>query len=586
MIIDARQALRLCSRPLLYCGLFSLFINILMLTVPLYSLQVFDRVLAGRSVETLVMLSIVAIGALGVHAALEVVRSRILVHMGNWLDRTLGPAILGQTIEASALNRSRTGMQGLRDLSGLRGFLTGPTIFTLFDAPWVPIYIGVVYLVHPLMGMTALVGAVLLFLIGLANDWATRTPIQTANKVALRQQQGAEAGARNAEVIEAMGMLPQLLKRWGREGEQVIALQSLASHRAGLISGITKFVRLAVQVALMGVGAWLALSHEVTPGAMIAGSIIMGRALAPVEQLIGSWRALVGARQSYAQLNELLGARPLARGTTRYPDPKGLLAVEGVSFVPPGGSKPVLHRVSFQLQPGESLGIVGPSGAGKSVLARLLTGVWPANAGKVRLDGIDVFGWDRADFGRHVGYLPQDVELFAGTVKENIARLGEADDADVIAAAQAANAHELILRLPKGYDTDIGEAGALLSGGQRQRVALARALYGNPRFLVLDEPNSNLDSEGEMALVQALTAAKERGATIVVIAHRMNVLSFVNKILVMKQGQAELFGPRGEVLARLQPRPMPVAAQPQSQVPSQPQARLASAPPPPSAAEA
>ncbi|WP_207461648.1 type I secretion system permease/ATPase [Azospirillum sp. SYSU D00513] len=565
MVKDAHQALRLCTRPSLCVGLFSFFINVLMLTVPLYSLQIFDRVLGGRSEETLVMLTIVAVGALAVHAALEVVRSRILVHIGNWLDRTLGPSILSQAIEGSATGRGRTGIQGLRDLQSLRGFLTGPTIFTVFDAPWVPVYMGVVYLVHPLMGMTALVGAVPLFMVGLLNDWATRAPIQMANKVATRQLQSAESGARNAEVIDAMGMLPQIVNRWRQEGEQVIALQATASHRAGLIGGATKFLRSAIQIALMAVGAWLALNQEVTPGAMIAGSIIMGRALAPVEQLIGSWRALAGARQSYAQLNELLRAKPLMRGTTRYPAPAGMLSVENLSFVPPGSSKPVLNGVSFRLLPGESLGVVGPSGAGKSVLARLLTGVWPATAGKVRLDGVDVFSWDRADFGRHVGYLPQDVELFAGTIKENIARLDDAEDAaedaDVIAAAQAANAHDLILRLPKGYDTDIGEAGALLSGGQRQRVALARALYGNPRFIVLDEPNSNLDSEGEAALTEALTAAKERGATIIVIAHRMNVLTSVDKILLVKQGRIELFGPRAEVLARLQPRPVPVATQ-------------------------
>ena len=556
-IKDARDVIAASKRAFRIVAAFSFVVNLLMLTVPIFTMQVYDRVLGSRSEDTLFALVFITVFCLGILAAVDNVRSRVLIHISSWMDNALGKSILTTSIQAAALHRDVNNVQGLRDLNTLRNFAAGATIFNFFDVPWVPLYIAVVYLIHPALGLVATFGAAILFFLAITNDRATRKPLMEANRLAIQQTQSAESGVRNAEVVEAMGMLDSLVDRWARDNATVQAIQEVASQKASNIAAVTKFFRLLIQVALLGFGVFFALEHIITPGAMMAGSIIMGRALAPIEQMIGSWKGFIGARDSYNRLNTLLG-RDLGqlRGKTQYPRPQGRLTCEGVSFANRNTPRPILRNVTFTLEPGQAMGLIGASAAGKSTLARLLVGVWPANAGKIRLDGVDVFTWDRSDFGKYVGYLPQDIELFPGTVKENIARMRPADDASIIQAAINANAHDMILRLPQGYDTQIGDAGVGLSGGQRQRLGLARALFGDPRFLVLDEPNSNLDTEGEAALMDSLKNARADGVTIIVIAHRPSILSFVDKMLVLKDGAVEMFGDRNDVMARLT-RPVP-----------------------------
>ena len=549
--IDAKAALGACRSVLFVVGVFSLFINVLMLATPLYSLQVFDRVLTSRSEETLLMLTLVTVGTLVVLSLLEAVRSRVLVRLSTWVERVLGPALLSYSVQRACLSNNAASTQGLRDLASLRGFIGGAGVFHLFDAPWVPVYIAVTYMLHPWLGHLAVAGAVLLFFMALISEFATRKPLREASAVSMKLMSRVEANNRNAEAIEAMGMLPALVRSWEQENEQVLRFQGVASDRAGVISAVTKFLRMLIQVGVLALGVYLAIHREIGPGAMIAASIILSRALAPIEQLIATWKSLVSARSAYRRINQVLAEPVAKRSATKLPAPAGVLDVEQVTVLPPGSKKPSLQNVSFGLQAGDSLGIIGPSAAGKSSLARLLVGVWPPNHGAVRLDGADVFQWDREQFGRHVGYLPQDVELFDGTIKQNIARMAEPDDAAVIEAAKFAGVHDMILRLPEGYDTAIGDGGMKLSGGQRQRVALARAFYGDPKFVVLDEPNANLDADGEQALFQAMRKAKERRITVIIIAHRPSILSAVDKMLVLRDGKVDSFGPRDDIMTRM-----------------------------------
>ncbi len=568
MISDAKSALRASVKVLAVVAVFSFCVNALMLTLPFYMMQSFDRVLPARSEDTLWVLTLLACALLVVMGALDVVRSRILVRLSSWFDHILSPPLLQAAVQAASFNRSISASQALRDMSTVRQFLTGSTIFAIMDAPWVPLFLAVIFLVHPVLGGFALLGAVILFALAWLNDALTRKPLDDANAIANPQMIKAHSFSANAEVIEAMGMLGPMLARWQEKNLASLLLQARASDRAGLISGITKAIRMFIQIGLMGIGLYLALENQLTPGAMIAASIIMGRALAPVEQLVGTWRQVVQARESFTRVNSMLAGYKAVRTSTSFEAVDGGLSVEGVSYTFPGAAKPVLQGVTFGLEPGDVLGIIGPTAAGKSTLARQLVGVWPAMGGKVRLGGVDVFTWNRDNFGRFVGYLPQDVELFAGTVKENIARMTEADDADVIAAAKAANAHDMIVRLPLGYDTPVGDGGANLSGGQRQRIGLARALFGEPKYLVLDEPNANLDNEGEAALVQAILGAQARGAIVVVISHRTGILSAVNKMLVLRDGRVQMFGPKDQVLAQMnqQQRAAAVQAQPQQRI--------------------
>jgi PrtD family type I secretion system ABC transporter len=534
----------------LYAGLFSLAINLLLLVPPLYMLQVFDRVLASRSGETLLVLTIAAIVALLVMALIDILRARLLAAAGVALDRRLGPRVLDGLLVQTAKLSGASFLNGLRDVNTLRNFLGGIGLMTLFDAPWLPFFLLVIYLFHPLLGTVALIGALVMLGLAFLNERLTRQPLERAQVEARRAGRFIDANVRNAEVVNALGMLPAVTRRWAQLNDAALAEQVRANRVGGAFSGWTKFARQFIQLTILGAGAFLVVSQDVTAGVMIAATILLGRALAPVETLVASWRNLVEARTAWRRLDELLKTTPRAAAHTELPKPAGALEVERAVFALRGAEKPILRGVSFTLAPGEALGVIGPSAAGKSTLARLIVGVWQPVSGVVRLDGADVAAWPRERLGPHIGYLPQDVELFGGTVAENIARLGEPDAAEVIDAAQRAHVHELILRLPKGYDTEIGEAGQSLSPGQRQRIALARALYGKPRLVVLDEPNANLDGEGEEALVRALQGLKESRATLIIIAHRPSLLRGVDKMLVLREGAVERFGSRAEVMER------------------------------------
>lgn len=562
------EALAACRRAFAQVGLFSFGINVLMLVVPLYMLQVYDRVLSSESEETLLFLSLLAVGALLVMGLLDVIRARILARVGEWLERRLGPEAFARSIAATLQARPyRT--ESLRDLQQMRAFLGGAGIIALFDAPWAPLYLGVVYLLHPVLGHLMLGGAVLLFGCALMNELLTRQPLREANQLGMQSLQDAERGMRAAEAIDAMGMTPTVTARWQAGSAGALAYQLVASDRANAIMAAAKFLRLSLQVAMLGVGALLVLERELTAGAMVAGSILTARGLAPVEQALGAWRQWVATRVAFARLSKMFREVKAGTKAMALPAPTGHLTVEGINFVYPDSNQFALRNVSFELRPGEALAIVGPSAAGKSTLVRILLGLRSAHGGgKVRLDGADVATWDRAQFGRHVGYLPQDVELFAGTVAENVARLTDAAPEAVIEAAMRAGVHETILRLPAGYETPILEGGANLSAGQRQRIGLARALFGRPRLVVLDEPNSNLDGEGEQALIRAISVTKQDGASVIIVAHRPSVLGNVDKVMVLRNGRIESLGPRHEIMKQLT-KPHTVATEPVS-APMQP----------------
>lgn len=538
-------------RPLLvYAGLFSLAINLLLLAPPLYMLQVFDRVLSSRSGETLLVLSAVVVGALVVMAFLDALRARLLGAAAVALDRRLGPRILDGLIARAGRLSGAAYASGLRDVGTLRAFFNGHGLLALFDAPWLPLFLALIFLFHPLLGAVAVAGSVLMLILACLNERLTRRPLEGAQAAARRAGRFIDGSLRNAEVVSALGMLPAVTRRWASLNDGALLAQLRTGNVGGTLGGATRLVRQLVQIAMLAAGAWLVIGQDVTPGVMIAATIILGRALAPIETLVAGWRGLVEARAAWRSLHDLLGEEIRAEKTD-LPAPTGALEAERVTFGFAGAERPVLRGVSFGLRPGESLGIVGPSASGKSTLLRVALGVWKPASGTMRLDGADAAAWPRERLGAHVGYLPQDVELFSGTVAENIARLGEVDAAAVMRAAQRAHVHEMILRLPQGYDTEIGEAGQGLSPGQRQRIALARALYGDPRLVVLDEPNANLDHQGDEALLKTLHGLKEEGVTVLIVAHRPSLLRGVDKLLVLREGAVDMFGPRSAVMARL-----------------------------------
>ncbi|ABB74583.1 ATP-binding cassette, subfamily C, exporter for protease/lipase [Nitrosospira multiformis ATCC 25196] len=532
-------------------GVFSAIINLLLLVPALYMLQVYDRVLASRNETTLLMLTLLALGAFLFMSALELVRSFILIQLGAQLDARMNRRIYAAAFEQNLKRAGGNAGQALQDLATIRQFLTGQGLFAFFDAPWFPVYLLVIFLFDPFLGLFALVGTIVLVVLAFVNETVSKKPLEEANAVAVTSGTLATNNLRNAEVIAAMGMLPNLMSRWLTLNNRFLQLQAEASQKTGTITSITKFVRVSMQSLILGLGALLALEGEITPGMMIVATILMGRALSPVEQLIGIWKSWSSARTAYHRLTELLETNPARETGMALPKPVGKLSVEGVTAAPPAATMAVLKNLSFAVIPGEVLGIIGPSGSGKSTLARLLVGVWPAAAGKIRLDGADVYYWNKEELGPYIGYLPQDVELFAGTVGENIARFGEVDSEKVVVAAQRAGIHEMVLCLPQGYDTPLGDGGAGLAGGQKQRLGLARAMYGDPSLIVLDEPNSNLDETGEQALVEAIIDLRRRGKTIVIISHRSSVLRTTTKLLLLVDGKAQLFGPTGEVLAKL-----------------------------------
>jgi len=540
-----------CGRAFAVVAVFSMCINVLMLTAPLYMLQVFDRVLSSRSTDTLLMLMLIAGLALLTMAALEAVRAFALIRISGWLDGQLAGQVLSGSVAAALRSSKGPSIQGLRDLTTVRMFLSGQSIFPIMDAPWTPIFIVVIFLMHPYLGWLSVVGAVLLFAFALANEIATRNLLMLSGGASIAAFNQAESAARNADVIEAMGMMPGLIRRWSRKNLESLDLQARASARSGTITAVSRLLRMGLQIGILSLGAWLVILGETTAGAMIAASILMGRALAPVEQAIGTWKLMIAARNAYERVKKQLDETMPTAPAMPLPAPKGAVRVEGVAFKYPGATESLLRNLSFQVAAGEAVGLIGPTAVGKTTLARLLVGNLAPSVGHVRLDGMDVAEWEATDLGPHVGYLPQDVELFAGTVKDNIARMQDADPDAVVAAARLAGVHDMVLGMAKGYDTEIGEGGAALSGGQRQRIALARAVFGEPKFLVFDEPNASLDADGEVALVDAIRTLKQRRATVVVIAHRPSILQDVDKILMLRSGTVEMFGARDEVIAKL-----------------------------------
>lgn len=539
-----------CRQAFVGVGVFSAAINLLMLAVPLYMLQVYDRVLTTRSVDTLMALTVMAGGAILVLAVLEAVRGRIMSRVGLWLERELAGDMLESGVALSLRTNQTGGGQGLRDLASLRGYLGGPGLIPLFDVPFLFLFLAVIFLIHPNLGWIATAGAIVLFILALSNELTTRRPVREANAETMRALNEADLAIRNADVIEALGMLPSLQRRWERASDKFLGRQGDASDRSGAITATARFARLGIQVAMLGAGAYLVIQSELTGGAMIAAAIIASRALAPVEQSIGGWRAFVTAQGAFRRIQNLAATVSPANQTT-LPTPEGRLSVEGLIFVPQGTAKPVLHDISFDLAPGTALGLAGPAAAGKTTLARHLVGSLVPTRGHVRLDGADLANWNPTDRGRHIGYLPQDVELFNGTVGENIARMSEASDAEIIAAAELAGVHEMVLALPKGYDTVTGNTNAVLSGGQRQLIGLARAVFGNPKLVVLDEPNSNLDTAGEQALFDTLARLKEAKSTVVMVAQKPQIMLRMDKILVLREGAMHMFSDRAEILKRL-----------------------------------
>lgn len=554
---------RLRSYALL-AGAASLILNLALLIPSIYMLQVFDRVFSSRSEETLVMLSLLALVALVLGYFVDSVRAEALGCAGRALDRHLSPRALAGTLHHAAVHAGMGNTDVLRDISALRNFLASGGMLAIFDAPWVPVYLLVITLMHPLLGVTATIGAALLLTLAAATELLTRRQTEDAQQKGRSASEFAQALTRNAEVIVGMGMLRQAVDAWTERHEQLLSVQESARHRSVRLSAAARMTRQALQIAMLALGAWLVLDEKASPGIMVAATILLGRALQPVEQLIGGWKATIEARSAWERL-----CRRVVRNsetTVELPNPKGKLELEGVVHTLVPGRAPFIRGVSLQLTPGESLGIIGPSASGKTTLLRLMLGILKPQSGVVRLDGTDISQWNRDELGDHIGYLPQDVELFTGSVAQNIARLGEVDSSAVIEAAQLAGVHELIVRLPEGYETQIGHGGAILSGGQRQRIGLARALYGNPRFIVLDEPNANLDAEGELALSNAMKGLKQRGVTLVVVAHRSNLLSQLDKMAVLRDGCLQAFDRTEVVLSQLGANVRPLHSVPLSRL--------------------
>lgn len=540
-------------RPLLrYLATFSFFINLLFLAPAIFMLQVFDRVIPSNSQETLLVLVIGAGAALFILLLLDYVRNRLQNVLGAIIDERLSPPVVNAIVAKTARTPHGARAEGIRDVAALRTVFSANGLIALFDAPWVVIYVLVIWMFHPALGIGAAFSATLMLTLAWLNDRFSRRALEGLQKEGQRATHYVESSLRNAEVLQALGMTERLLERWRALQNQVAALQTRASRSSVAFTAATRFVRQAIQILMLGLGAYLVLIQEASAGIMIATTVLLSRAIQPVEQLVASWHTLNDARAAYRRLQELSRDFPSDEPRLSIPCPQGRLTVENISYRAPGSDQPILFNIAFSLEPGEALAVIGPSAAGKSSLARLLTGVWAPTTGKVRLDGADVAYWPRRELGPWIGYIPQDVELFDGSVADNIARLGTVDSEAVVAAAKRANVHDMILTLAQGYDTQVGEHGLRLSPGQRQRIALARALYGNPRLVVLDEPNSNLDGAGEGALAQAMSGLRGAGVTSIVVTHRPALIAHVDKILVLDAGRVQQFGSASEVRKALQ----------------------------------
>jgi ATP-binding cassette subfamily C protein EexD len=556
---ELQQALAASRTSFVSTGVFSFFINVLMLAPIIYMLEVYDRVLTSNSESTLLMLTLLLVFLFLVMGGLDWVRSQVLIVTGSRLEKTLGPRVFDSVFGQSlATGGGIATTQPLTDLLTLRQFLSGQALLTFFDAPWLPIYIAVIYLFHPLMGTVAVGAAVVLIILAVTNERITRKDLKDANSINIQNNYETQRNLRNSEAIEAMGMLPRLRERWQQKQDELLRLQVRASRRGGLITTTSKTLRLMMQSLMLGLGAYLAIQGEITAGTVIAGSLLLGRALSPIDQLINSWKGFLGARDAYGRLNKLLTALPPTEEPMPLPPPQGQVQFEKAFVKPRGASAPVLKNLNFSIEPGSLVAVIGPSAAGKSTLVRAILGIHPTVSGSIRLDGAEIPQWNREALGEHIGYLPQDVELLDGTISDNIARFGQVDPGKVIEAAMAAGVHQMILKLPDGYETKI--TANMLSAGQRQRIGLARALYDQPKLVVLDEPNSNLDTQGDMALMTALKRLKERGSTLIIVTHRNNVLEQVDRILVLANGEAVAYGPPDRVIAMLdgtQRKPLP-----------------------------
>lgn len=531
---------------------FSCVSNILMLAGPLFMLQVYDRVMTSGSMPTLLALSLLTAAIYGVIGMLDLVRSRVIVRVGVELDRQIGERVFGAALRRS-LAQPGSSLMALRELDSLRQFIAGPGPLTAFDAPWTPVYMLVIFLTHWTLGVAATLGAALLVLIAWASEVRSRQALAEASKASARSLELAETGQRNAESISAMGMLGAYRARWQQANGEALAWQVLAADRLASMTSLSKSLRLLLQSMMLAIGAALAVNNYISAGAIIAATIIFGRALAPVEQGVGQWRSFVKARESFAKLEDLLAAHPEPAQKTSLPAPKGHIAVKGVRVLAPESRAVILANVSFAVEPGQMVAVIGPSASGKSTLARTLVGLWPTAGGEISIDGARLERWNPEELGRHVGYLPQNVELFAGTVRENISRFeAAASDEKVVEAARAAHAHDMIMALPQGYETQLGAFGTYLSAGQRQRIGLARALFGRPAMVVLDEPNANLDRFGDEALAAAIDGMRARGQAIVLVSHRVQAIGKADMLLYLERGQQRAFGPRDEVLRFLQ----------------------------------
>jgi len=540
------------KQPFAVAAAFSFVANILYLALPLYTYQIYGSILTTQSIPSLLVLTGVTLFVFMVSGAIDDYRARILINYGVVLDQRVSGRIFSALFDAAVRGDPSARSQALRDLDSFRQTLTGVAAAAFFDVPWIPVFLIVLFAIDPLVGVVTTVGAVVLLMLALTQERILRPTVREASDAALKSYAFTEAALRNGEVVRAMGMLPTLGSAWAGHRSVTIERGASAAEQSNMFTDIIKAVRMGIQVLIIAIGAYLIIKGKIHSGMLFANMILASRALQPIEKIVGSWEPLNNMARAHGRLMQLLSRAEAPPAATALPRPAGRLHAEGVNFAPMGATKLILTNINFLVEPGETLGVIGPSGAGKSTLARLLMGIWRPNNGVVRLDGADVFAWDRADFGRHAGYLPQDTELFAGTVRHNIARFRpDVSDEEVVRAAQLAGAHELILRMPKGYDTDVGEGGHTLSAGQRQRVGLARAVLSNPAFVVLDEPNASLDAEGEDALLQALEAMKANGATVVIISHKPSILRTADKMLVLREGRVEMFGPRDQVMARL-----------------------------------
>lgn len=548
---EIERAFDLCKPSLLLVFVLSFFVNLLALTVPLYLLQIYDHVLSSRSIDTLTMLTLIVIAALAVNATLDALRRSMLSRVGSWLDDRLQAPVLIAAVQSALRGDPAAAAQAWRDIGGLRGFFAGTACTALFDLPWTPIFLLAMILVHPLLGMIGLAASIVLIGLALLNEMVTRKLFARSSAAWVESQHRFGSLLRNVEAISAMGMLPGVARMLHDDQYQAKQAQLAATGRATVIQAVARFVRLLAQVIVMACAAWLVILHDINPAAIFATSILLGRSLGPVEGAINTWKAVTSARLSYDRLRRILATAPKSRKAMQLPRPNGQLSIEQLTFMPPGAEAPALRRLTFVINPGEVLGVVGASGAGKSTLGRLIAGTISPTAGHIRLDNADVSIWLASGGHHYFGYLPQDIELLGGTVRENIARLQEAHPDDVIAAASMVGMHDMIMGLPRGYDTDIGDGGMRLSGGLRQRLGLARAFFGQPRVLVLDEPNASLDAEGEDALRQAIQEMRNRGSTVIIIAQRLGILNMADKVLVLDKGTVNAFGNRRDIAEKI-----------------------------------